>query len=76
MRHLIAARLRQLAARALFRNITVCFACGRPAEQACPGHEYGGTILASRRRRFTPFWLAALVDSRWAWMRPIRHLWR
>jgi hypothetical protein len=66
----VAARLRQLVARLLYRNITVCFACGRPGATPCPGHEYGGTILTSRRRRFAPWWAVRLVDCRWSWPHP------
>lgn len=44
---------RRLAAVALYRQHPVCFACGRPAAQPCPGHEYGGTILAYQARRWT-----------------------
>lgn len=51
----------------LYRKGPVCFACGRWGPTPCAGHEYGGTILASRLRRFTPFFLARYVDCRWSW---------
>jgi len=45
----------------------VCFACGRRGAQPCTGHEYGGTIIQSRFRRFTPWWVGRFVDCRWGW---------
>lgn len=61
------ARLERLLAQACYSSGPVCFACGRRGAQPCVGHEYGGTILGSRRRRLAPFWLLRWVDCRWAW---------
>lgn len=68
----MTARLRRAAARALYREVLVCFACGRLGDRPCPGHEYGGVITQWRRRRWAPGWLAARVDCRWT-LRPGPH---
>jgi hypothetical protein len=51
------------------QRLPVCFACGKPAATACPGHEYGGTIIGYRLRRafrYVPAWTWSWVDCRWS----------
>lgn len=53
----------------VYRRPTVCFACGKITETACPGHEYGGTIIGYRLRwafRHLPAWTWSWVDCRWS----------
>lgn len=59
--------MKRLLASVLYRRLPVCFACGRPGAEPCAGHEYGGTILASRTRRLVPWWVGRWVDCRWSW---------
>lgn len=69
MTHTIRRALRHWAARTIYRQRLQCFACGRPAPEPCPGHEYGGVITGWAVRR--PFrypmparWYSR-IDCRW-----------
>lgn len=59
--------MKRFAAWVLYQKGPVCFACGRRGDHPCAGHEYGGTIIQSRRRRYAPFFLTRYVDCRWSW---------
>ncbi|MFI2663378.1 hypothetical protein [Micromonospora carbonacea] len=54
--------MRRLLNRALYAQGPACFACGRWGARPCPGHEYGGTILGRRLRRWAPWWLARHIN--------------
>lgn len=60
-------RIKRLLAQVFYEAGPVCFACCRWGPEPCAGHEYGGTIIQSRLRRWAPWWVGRWVDCRWGW---------
>lgn len=61
-------RARRALARMVYRTHPVCFACGRPGDAACPGHEYGGVLHGWTTRplvRLTPLRWTYWIDPNW-----------
>lgn len=64
------ATIRRRLARLFYEHGPVCFACTRRGPTPCPGHEWGGTIIQWRTRRWVraarvPSRLYDRVDCRW-----------